>query len=60
VYREWNATLFCEALGKRTILMMGDSSMQQSSSTLFSMVSLYVYLSTFICMYVDINEDACV
>jgi hypothetical protein len=43
-----------------TILMMRDSSMQQSSSTLFSMVSLYVYLSIFVCIYVDINEDKCV
>jgi GDSL/SGNH-like Acyl-Esterase family found in Pmr5 and Cas1p len=35
---DWNATLFCELLGQRTILLMGDSSMQQTASTLMSMI----------------------
>jgi hypothetical protein len=35
----WNATQFCELLGNRTILLSGDSTMQQTASTLFSMLS---------------------
>ena len=36
---EWNSTLFCELLGERKILMMGDSSMQQTAATLMSMIT---------------------
>ena len=35
----WNATWFCELLGNRVLLLVGDSAMQQTSSTLMSMVS---------------------
>mmetsp|Transcript_20086 Transcript_20086/g.19382 ORF Transcript_20086/g.19382 Transcript_20086/m.19382 type:complete len:351 (+) Transcript_20086:255-1307(+) len=37
--QEWNATLFCELLGSRTMLLMGDSTMQETAATLMSMVS---------------------
>lgn len=37
--QEWNATLFCELLGSRTILLMGDSTMQETASTIMSMIS---------------------
>lgn len=36
--RLWNATLFCEVLGDRTIIMIGDSTMQQSAGTLMAML----------------------
>ena len=35
---QWDADLFCELLGARTLLLVGDSTMQQSASTLMSMV----------------------
>jgi hypothetical protein len=34
----WDATQFCSLLGNRTILMLGDSAMQQAATTLMSMV----------------------
>ncbi len=34
----WNATQFCALLGNRTILFVGDSTMQQSASTVMSMI----------------------
>lgn len=34
---EWNATLFCELLGNRTILLAGDSTMRQTGQALMSM-----------------------
>ena len=37
----WNATWFCELLGPRVLLLVGDSTMQQTASTLMSMVSRY-------------------
>ncbi len=36
---QWNATQFCDLLGNRTILLVGDSTMQQTASTLMSMVT---------------------
>lgn len=36
---EWNATLFCAVLGKRTILLVGDSTMLQTAATLTSWIS---------------------
>ena len=41
VLHPWNATWFCELLGPRVLLLVGDSTMQQTSSTLMSMVSRY-------------------
>ena len=47
VYRDttlpsrWNATLFCELLGKQTMLFVGDSTMQQTASALMSSVTFY-------------------
>jgi hypothetical protein len=35
---DWSAPLFCELLAGRKILLIGDSSMQQTASTLMSMV----------------------
>lgn len=35
----WNATQLCEKLSSRTLLLLGDSTMQQTASTLMSMVS---------------------
>lgn len=37
----WNSTQFCELLGNRTILMIGDSTMQQTASTLMSLIAEY-------------------
>ena len=34
----WNASFFCELLGNRTILLVGDSTMEQSVSTLMAMI----------------------
>lgn len=34
----WNATQFCELLGNRTILMIGDSTMQQTGVSLVNMI----------------------
>lgn len=34
----WNATLFCSVLGKRNILFVGDSTMQQTASSLMNMI----------------------
>ena len=34
----WNAPLFCELLGNRTIMLVGDSTMEQSASTLMAMI----------------------
>ena len=34
----WNATYFCELLGKRTLLLLGDSTMKQTASTLRTMI----------------------
>ena len=34
----WNASFFCELLGNRTILLVGDSTMEQSASTLMAMI----------------------
>ena len=36
---EWDAKLFCELLGDRTILLSGDSTMQQTATTLMSMIT---------------------
>jgi hypothetical protein len=36
----WNSTLFCSLLGNRTVLLVGDSTMQQTASTLMSMVAV--------------------
>ena len=36
---DWNSTLFCNLLGTRKIAMIGDSSMQQTASTLMSMIT---------------------
>lgn len=36
---QWNSTQFCELLGKRTVLMVGDSTMQQTASTLMSLIA---------------------
>jgi hypothetical protein len=38
----WNATTFCEALGDRTLVMSGDSTMQQTATSLVT--SLFVDL----------------
>lgn len=35
----WNATLFCELLGNRTVLLVGDSAMEQTAATLMSMIT---------------------
>lgn len=35
---EWNSTLFCQLLSNRTVLMVGDSTMEQTSVTLISMI----------------------
>ena len=35
---EWNATYFCDLLGSRTLLLIGDSTNRQTSSTLNSMI----------------------
>ena len=40
--RPWNATLFCELLGNRTLLIVGDSTAYQSAGTLSMMISEYV------------------
>jgi len=37
--RDWSAQLFCQVLGGKRLLVMGDSTMQQSFATLTSMVS---------------------
>ena len=36
--QDWNAPFFCELLGNRTIMLVGDSSMEQSASTLMAMI----------------------
>ena len=36
---EWNAFHFCNILGNRTILFIGDSTMEQTSATVMSMIS---------------------
>lgn len=36
--KEWDAQLFCSLLGNRTISLVGDSTMEQSSATLMSMI----------------------
>jgi hypothetical protein len=36
---EWNATQFCDLLGNRTLLLVGDSTMQQAAGTLMSMLT---------------------
>jgi len=36
---QWNADLFCKLLGNRKILFVGDSTMQQTASTLMSMIT---------------------
>lgn len=36
---KWNATQFCDLLGNRTILFVGDSTMHQSATTVMSMVT---------------------
>eukprot|EP01038_Epipyxis_sp_PR26KG_P006861 gene6861-9396_t len=38
--RLWDAHLFCETLGSRSILLIGDSTMEQSASTLMSMIAV--------------------
>jgi hypothetical protein len=38
---DWNATKFCELLGSRTILLIGDSTNRQTASTLRSMIQGY-------------------
>jgi hypothetical protein len=38
---DWNATRFCDLLGTRTILLIGDSTNRQTASTLRSMVQGY-------------------
>jgi hypothetical protein len=40
--RPWNATQFCEVLGERKILLVGDSTMQQTAGTLMAMIQSYV------------------
>lgn len=35
----WNATQFCELLGNRTILMLGDSTMHQTAASIMSRVT---------------------
>ena len=35
---KWNATYFCELLGPRTLLLIGDSTMKQTASTLRTMI----------------------
>lgn len=35
----WNSTQFCELLGKRSVLMVGDSTMQQTATTLMSLIA---------------------
>jgi hypothetical protein len=35
---EWNAAHFCELLGNQTMLLVGDSLMEQSANTLFAMI----------------------
>jgi hypothetical protein len=35
----WNSELFCQLLGNRKILLIGDSTQQQTASTLMSMIS---------------------
>ena len=39
--RDWNASEFCSALGPRRVLMVGDSTMEQTASTLMNMVTTY-------------------
>jgi hypothetical protein len=36
---EWNATQFCELLGNRTVVLVGDSTMDQTAATLISMIN---------------------
>lgn len=36
---QWNSTQFCELLGNRTVLMVGDSTMMQSGGSLMSMIT---------------------
>jgi hypothetical protein len=36
---QWNATLFCELLGERVILMVGDSTMHQTGAALMSRIT---------------------
>lgn len=35
---QWNATMFCELLGNRTILLAGDSTVRQTGQALMSMI----------------------
>lgn len=35
----WNATRFCELLGNRSVLMIGDSTMEQTSAVLHNMIN---------------------
>lgn len=37
--REWNSFRFCNLLGNRTILFIGDSTMEQTAATVMSMIS---------------------
>ena len=35
---DWNATLFCQLLGTKTIALIGDSTMEQTATTLMNMI----------------------
>jgi len=37
-WMSWNSKHFCQALGNRTLLLVGDSTVSQSASTLFNMI----------------------
>jgi hypothetical protein len=39
--KNWDAELFCDLLGERTVLLIGDSTMEQTASTLMSMVAVW-------------------
>ncbi len=54
VVMEWDPIHFCSLLGNRTILLIGDSTMQQTAATLMNMVSSDTVMSK----YKNLNKSS--
>jgi hypothetical protein len=55
IYREWNATLFCEALGKRAMLMYTYIFISKLTYDFNVHVCLYIEIYSYINIYICIH-----